>query len=46
MFGAMFTSEAASSAAALDRLGLDKARGIGGRLRRKLVNYALIRAEK
>jgi hypothetical protein len=43
LFGAIFTSEAASNRAALDRLGLDQALGIGDRLRRKLVNYALTR---
>jgi hypothetical protein len=46
LFAAIFTSEAASNRAALDRLGLDQVSGIGDRLRRKLVNYALTRTGK
>jgi acyl-CoA hydrolase len=46
LFAATFTSEAASSRAAIDRLGLDRVSGMGNRLQRKLVNYALIRTEK
>ena len=43
LFAAILTSEAAANRAALDRLGLDRASGIGDRLMRKLVNYALNR---
>ncbi|MDH4055913.1 MAG: acetyl-CoA hydrolase [Gammaproteobacteria bacterium] len=43
MLGAIVTSDAASNHAALHRLGLDAPSGIGGRLQRKLVNYALTR---
>jgi len=43
MLGAIVTSDAASNHAALERLGLDAPSGIGGRLQRKLVNYALTR---
>ena len=43
LLGAIFTSEAEGSRAALDRLGLSAASGIGDRLQRKLVNYALTR---
>lgn len=43
MLGAIATKEVASSHAALKRLGLDAPSGIGDRLQRKLVNYALSR---
>ena len=46
LFGAIFTSEAASNRAALDRLGLDQAAGIRDRSQRRLVNYALTRTGK
>ena len=43
LLAAILTSEAAANRAALDRLGLARASGIGDRLIRKLVNYALNR---
>ena len=46
LFAAIFTSEAASNRAALDRLGLHQAAGIRDRLQRRLVNYALTRTGK
>jgi hypothetical protein len=46
LLGALFTKEAPSSRAALERLGLEQASGIGDRLQRKLVNYALTRTVK
>jgi acyl-CoA hydrolase len=46
LLAAIFTSESASNRAALDRLGLDRAAGIGDQLQRRLVNYALTRTGK
>ena len=46
LFGAIVTTEAASNRAALSRLALDQASGIGDRLQRRLVNYALTRTGK
>jgi len=46
LYGSICTSGATRKNVAIERLGLDRASGIGDRLRRRLIHYALTRTGK